>query len=694
MNATSIIILKQVISGVEDTKTIMERSGVKEWQFNSQVNGLSLQGFLQKTGNSLKLLDGVKPMMVKEISTRFDIEKILKDSNELVFSYLTEPTTINDIVRITGLSTSTVYRTISDFESIGILSRNADTVSLNNSDEKILLLSQVLKTERENMYEPNAEIIFRDATKILKSVTKGKITDGQLTGFSIFSDYGIEYHTNYDYYIKQEESITIQEALIHAVFIAQRNSDKTAMIMAIIFYLKNKDKMDILTLRKIADSFKIAHVWIDVEGYIRNNELKNQSLFLPKEEFIEKANLYEISSELYSLPEGYPLLFEEIGKNLSSQVTAYLIGGENMRIKGLKSRTKDIDIVVETKEDYELLMNAFTRLGYTPKGNVEFSTEDLRLYPSIILQHTNRSRIDLYTKKILRKLSLSSHMISRSNLVHFGNLKLGILCNEDVFLLKAVTSREGDIQDMATLVRMNYVGNNEFQQRTFGWDIVWEEIRNQENENNIQTFTEIIADNIEYLSEQTGIIPPFETKLQRYALDIKITSLLRGGKISLKQLVTLLMDDDNTEQTLRNRIDALVKNELVKKESTGKDVIVSLIHQQTYNQKDLKVTGQTLDDYLQWRFRLLEPSTSTKYEIVSQELNAISIDTIGKLDNIIIKTLDAMQEYANVYHSKIKLRQIGATRLCIGLHNPTLGKNSNSVYYISNPERFLKFVNG
>ncbi|PIN84517.1 MAG: hypothetical protein COV65_00680, partial [Nitrosopumilales archaeon CG11_big_fil_rev_8_21_14_0_20_33_24] len=237
MNATSITILKQVISGVEDTKTIMERSGVKEWQFNSQVNGLSLQGFLQKTGNSLKLLDGVKPMMVKEISTRFDIEKILKDSNELVFSYLTEPTTINDIVRITGLSTSTVYRTISDFESIGILSRNADTVSLNNSDEKILLLSQVLKTERENMYEPNAEIIFRDATKILKSVTKGKITDGQLTGFSIFSDYGIEYHTNYDYYIKQEESITIQEALIHAVFIAQRNSDKTAMIMAIIFYL-------------------------------------------------------------------------------------------------------------------------------------------------------------------------------------------------------------------------------------------------------------------------------------------------------------------------------------------------------------------------------------------------------------------------------------------------------------------------
>lgn len=694
MNTTSITILKRVISGVEDAKMIMEGIGVKGWQFNSQVKELSLQGFVQKIDNSLKLLDGVKPMMIKEISTRLDIEKLLKDSNELVFSYLIEPTTINDIVRITGLSTSTVYRAISDFESIGIVIRNEDTLCLDNSDEKIVLLAQVLKTERENMYEPNAEIIFRDTTKILKTVTKGKITDGQLTGFSIFSDYGIEYHTNYDYYIKQEESITIQEALIHAVFIAQRNSDKTAMIMAIIFYLKNKDKMDILNLRKIAESFKITHIWIDVEGYIRNNELKNQSLFLPKEEFIEKANLYEISSELYSLPEGYPLLFEEIGKNLSSQVTAYLIGGENMRIKELKSRTKDIDIVVETKEDYELLMKAFTILGYTPKGNVEFSTEDLRLYPSIILQHTNRSRIDLFTKKILRKLSLSSHMISRSNSIHFGSLKLGILSNEDVFLLKAVTSREGDIQDMATLAKMNYASNNQFQQRTFDWDIIWEEILNQENENNIQTFTEIIADNIEWMSEQTGIIPPFRTKLQRYALDVKITSLLRGGKISLKQLVNLLLSDDNPEQTLRNRIDALVKNELIKKESTRKDVIVSLVHQQTYNQKDLKVTGQTLDDYLQWRFRLLEPSTSIKYENTSQELNAIGIDTIGKLDDIVIKSLDAMQEYVNVYHSEIKLRQIGAIRLCIGLHNPTLGKNSNSVYYISNPERFVKFVNG
>lgn len=694
MNTTSITILKRIISGVEDAKMIMDGIGVKGWQFNSQVKELSLQGFVQKIDNSLKLLDGVKPMMIKEISTRLDIEKLLKDSNELVFSYLIEPTTINDIVRITGLSTSTVYRAISDFESIGIVIRNEDTLCLDNSDEKIVLLAQVLKTERENMYEPNAEIIFRDTTKILKTVTKGKITDGQLTGFSIFSDYGIEYHTNYDYYIKQEESITIQEALIHAVFIAQRNSDKTAMIMAIIFYLKNKDKMDILSLRKIAESFKITHIWIDVEGYIRNNELKNQSLFLPKEEFIEKANLYEISSELYSLPEGYPLLFEEIGKNLSSQVTAYLIGGENMRIKELKSRTKDIDIVVETKEDYELLMKAFTILGYTPKGNVEFSTEDLRLYPSIILQHTNRSRIDLFTKKILRKLSLSSHMISRSNSIHFGSLKLGILSNEDVFLLKAVTSREGDIQDMATLAKMNYASNNQFQQRTFDWDIIWEEILNQENENNIQTFTEIIADNIEWMSEQTGIIPPFRTKLQRYALDVKITSLLRGGKISLKQLVNLLLSDDNPEQTLRNRIDALVKNELIKKESTRKDVIVSLVHQQTYNQKDLKVTGQTLDDYLQWRFRLLEPSTSIKYENTSQELNAIGIDTIGKLDDIVIKSLDAMQEYVNVYHSEIKLRQIGAIRLCIGLHNPTLGKNSNSVYYISNPERFVKFVNG
>lgn len=694
MNTTSIAILKQVVSGIEDAKAILDSVSVKEWQFNAQMKDLSQQGLIHREGDVVQLVDNAKSSLIKDLATKFDIEKILKSSNETIFSYLFEPTTINEIVRLSGLSIATVYRAISDFESVGLLVRDDDTIRLSDSDDKLLLLSQILKTERENVYEPNAEIIYRDSTKTLKKVAKGKVTDGQLTGFSLFTEYGIEYHTNHDYYIKQESPIDIQEMLIHAAYAAQRDSDKTAMIMAIIFYLKHKEKVDILKLRQIADSFKIAHVWIDVEGYIRNNELKDPRLFLPKEEFIEKANLYEVPSHLYTLPEGYPSLFEEIGKNLSAQTTVYLIGGENMRMKGLKPRTKDLDIVVENKESYDQAMSALTKLGYEPKGNIEFSTEDMRLYPSIILQHTNRSRIDVYTKKILRTLSLSSDMIGRSEPVRFGNLKLGILCNEDVFLLKAVTSREGDIQDMASLVRMNYVGTNKFQQKSFDWDIVWGEIMNQEKESQGHGFTDVIAGNVEWLSQQTGIIPPFRAKLQRYALDVKIVSLLRGGSIYLKELVSLLVSDDNPEQTIRNRIDALVSNNTLTKETVGKDVVVSLLHQHGYVQKDAKITGQSLEDYFSWRFRLLKPSTPLKYDAVSQDLNGIGIDTLGKLDDIIIKSLRALNEYKRVFHSEIKLSRVGAARLCIGFQNPKLGKLSSSPYYVSNFDHFSKLVNG
>ena len=215
------------------------------------------------------------------------------------------------------------------------------------------------------MYDANAEIIYNDSEKTLKKVLRGKTTEGEQTAFSLFTEYGIEYHANNDYYIKQDEPLTIQHVLMHAVFDAQRNRDRIALTMAMIFYLKHKSKMDILELRIIAESFKIINVWLDIENYIRGNDLKNPEYFLPKEEFIEKANLYDISPDMYTPPEAYPKLFQEIGKKLPMPITACLIGGENMRMKGLKPRTKDLDIVVEDAEDFNALVSVLTGVQLT-----------------------------------------------------------------------------------------------------------------------------------------------------------------------------------------------------------------------------------------------------------------------------------------------------------------------------------------
>lgn len=690
MNVTSISIIKYLANGISNVPTLMETAGIKEWQINSILKDLIQLGYVVKEGNTVKLKDDLKPATIRELSKKINIEKILRGANETVFSYLTEAISINEIILKTELSQSTVYRAISDFESVGAITRTGDKINVNKSDEQLVLLANSLRIERENLYEPNAEILFRSSTTVLKKVQRGKITEGVLTGFSLFSEYGIEYELNYDYYVTQEETLDLQHVLMHAIFEAQRNMDKQGMNMAIVFYLKNKDKMDILNLRRIAELFKIAHVWIDVEGYVRNNELKNPNLFLSREEFIEKVNLYEISSSLYVLPEGYPKLFEDIGKNLQRNTRAFLIGGENMRIKGLKPRTKDIDIVVETKEDYNSLMDAITKIGYQPKGDLDFSKEDLRIYPSIIMQHTNRSRVDLYTKKILRTLSLSQKMISRADLADFGNLRLGILRNEDVFLLKSVTSREGDIQDMAALVNMNYTGNSKFRQTDFDWDIVWDEINEQEKESHTQSFSEIIRDNIEWLIQQTGITPPIRNKLQRFVLDQQIKKLLREGAISIKDVVEMLVDTNNSEQTIRNRIDALAKIDVLKKESSNSEIQICPINELVYPENNLKITTESIDTYLQWRFPTRAPATLLKYEKLVDELIIIGLETIEELDGIIRKSLTGLHAYDKEYNKKNKLRQVGAARVSIGLSNPKFGKNGTTNFYIANFNKFSK----
>jgi len=275
-------------------------------------------------------------------------------------------------------------------------------------------------------------------------------------------------------------------------------------------------------------------------------------------------------------------------------------------------------------------------------------------------------------------------------LTDFGNLRLGILRNEDVFLLKSVTSREGDIQDMAALVNMNYTGNSKFRQTDFDWEIVWDEINEQEKESRIQSFSEIIRDNIEWLIQQTGITPPIRNKLQRFVLDHQITKLLREGGISIKDVVEMLVDENNSEQTIRNRIDALAKTDVLKKESSNGAIQIRPLNDLMYPENNLKITSDSIETYLQWMFPTRAPATPLKHEKLAEELITIGLETIEEIGGIIKKSLNGLRAYDKEYYKKNKLRQVGAARICVGLSNPKFGKNGTTNFYIANFNKFSK----
>jgi len=566
VNPSAITLLKSVRNGITDSKELMKIVNVKEWQLNNLVKDLSSQGYIEKIGSTITFKSNSKTILFRDVAGKFDVEKLLHDSNELVFTNVIEPRTIEEIQHSSKISLRTIQRAISELESIGAVRRNNEgkfSINRENS-EQLYLFAKYLKTEAERRnVEPYAEIIYQDAFRTLKKVPKGKRAEGELTGFSMFTEYGIEYHTTHDYYIQQETPLKLEDVLVHAIVAAAREQDKLGLAMAMIFYLKNKHRMDPLSIRPVARQYKVSDIWVDMEGYLRNTELKNPKIFLPWEEFEEKAKLYEISSELYTFPVAYPDLFKDVGQKVEPGTEAFLFGGENMRLKGLKPRTKDCDVVLSDAKSYISFVTALKEIGYASMTKEELSPDDLRIDASDILKHNKRSRVDIFRNSIARKLVLSERMKKRAKIEQYGYLKLGLIANEDVFLLKSVTLREGDIQDMARLARS----------AGFDWKIVFDEMEKQERETSLN-FSENLLLSLDDLYEQTGIRPPFYNRLVRHVLDYKINKQIRDNEKSLNEVVSALKGADITEKMIRNRIDYLVKTKSLRKVKRGDQVIL------------------------------------------------------------------------------------------------------------------------
>lgn len=574
MIPSAITLLKAAKNGVSSPDELMNIIGIKEWQFNNIVKDLANQDYIEKTDSAVILKTNSKTILFRDVASRFDVEKLLHDSNEVVFRNLAEPKTVNSIQRSTGLSLRTVQRAISELESIGAVRKDqSGKVSLNRDYEPLYLFAEYLRTESEKKnVEPYAEIIYQDRARILKKVPKGKRVGGELTAFSLFPDYGVEYYTTHDYYIEQDTPLQLAEALVHAVLAASKEHDKHGIVMAIIFYLKNKQKLDPLTIRQVARDYKISDVWVDIEGYLRSIPVKNQNLFLPWQEFEEKAKLYAISAENYTLPVAYPDLFKEIGQNIASVTEVYLLGGENMRLKGLKARTKDCDLVVPDEKSFNHIVETLKKMGYTSINKFRLSADDQRVAASDILEHPLRSRVDIFTRIVARKLALSDKMKKRAKMEAYDKLKLGIMANEDVFLMKGVTLREGDIQDMARLA----------QSPGFNWQVVWDEMERQEKDR-FEKFSVVLLESLDYLYEQTGIRAPFYKRLERHVLDYEISKLICNGGKTLTEIISLLQDRYNTEKKIRNRIDYLEKKRFLKKVRKGNKVILEPTDRTDFN---------------------------------------------------------------------------------------------------------------
>ena len=692
MDITSIKLLKSLVSGQKETSEMYDLLGIKNGQLTCMIKNLTKEDYIEKKDKIIRLKETPKATLFRDITKSVDVEKLLCNSNEIVLYSIDENITIDELIKKSGISKATIHRSISDLQSIGAIIKEDDAIKIDESKERLVLFAKLLKTEKEQKYEDgNTEIIYNNSI-ILRKTPNGKAAKGVTTGFTLFSEYDIEYQTTHDYFCEQKKDLTIQDVLLHAVFAANYSKNKMELLMAIIFYLKHRDQMDILHLRKKASELKISEIWLDIEAYIRRKELKNSSLFLPWDEFQSKAKLYHIPIEKYTLPKPSNLLFKQISDKLQESKTIYLFGGENMRIKSLKDSTKDCDIVVEDKDDFDDLAKILSDMGYERRLKTNYSDEDKRITPDDIFEHDQKSRIDLFTSVIMQDLSLSSAIIKRADIKNYGKLKVGLLRNEDVFLLKAIANREGDIQDMAALVTGNPNTPKELQHGSFDWELVWNEIQRQEQINQTKDFTPTIFDQISYLAEQTGITAPFLDKLRRHVVDKMIKKITRGGSMSIKEIVELLHGADITESLLRNRIDSLAKSKTIKKFSIGKITCAKLVKDNEYPKKELEITIHRFKTYLDWRFYIRQKQSDQKILELVKELQKLGFQRIGEIDEIVRNSTEVLKQYEEEQFSKYHFDLVDSIRICIGLSYPDLGQKHSSKYFINSFNKYNDIV--
>jgi len=138
-----------------------------------------------------------------------------------------------------------------------------------------------------------------------------------------------------------------------------------------------------------------------------------------------------------------------LGKNLKRAIPVILIGGGAMSIKGDKTMTKDVDVVIIDPEDRTDFCSAIHKLGFRKKVELfgAYKNMDAGIYTDPV-----GFQIDVFSEIVCKRFIINNHVIRRARYYKdFHNLKVKLLSNEDIFLSKSVTERDHDLTDMYAL---------------------------------------------------------------------------------------------------------------------------------------------------------------------------------------------------------------------------------------------------
>ncbi len=186
-------------------------------------------------------------------------------------------------------------------------------------------------------------------------------------------------------------------------------------------------------------------------------------------------------------------IFIEIDNKINKKIKVYAIGGVALLDQGLKVATKDIDLIVETEEEFNGIQKALENIGFKQKipgdGYSHFNLSQIFI--------RDEYRVDIFKKQVCSKFSLSKNMIGRARRKIKLNYVDVLFCsNEDIFLFKTMTEREGDLSDCEGIVRA-----------AVDWDIILDELKKQISSSGQDLWITWVGERFDLLEERGIAIP-------------------------------------------------------------------------------------------------------------------------------------------------------------------------------------------
>ena len=106
-------------------------------------------------------------------------------------------------------------------------------------------------------------------------------------------------------------------------------------------------------------------------------------------------------------------------------------------------------------------------------------------------------RIDLFEKEVCGRFSLSNGMMKRARkAINLDHIEVYLCSNEDVFLFKTMTDRDGDLTDCESIVSA-----------AVEWNTIIDELKSQINKSKQDVWITWVGERLDILEDRGMVIP-------------------------------------------------------------------------------------------------------------------------------------------------------------------------------------------